>query len=94
MSEIIDPELDQDQIGQTTADSPMASTAEDDGGRKKGFKDQVLGMDLYNVMLLLALLFIVFAIFYLLGILRTYSPSFPFGGFPWNASEFQTLMFK
>lgn len=94
MSEIIDPEIDQDQVGQTTADSPMATATDEGGDKKKSIKDQILGMDLYNVMLLLSLLFIVFAIFYLLGVLRTYSPSFPFGGFPWNASEFQTLMLR
>jgi hypothetical protein len=94
MSEIIDPEIDQDQIGQATDDTPMATAADDSGEQKKSIKEQILGMDLYNVMLLLSLLFIVFAIFYLLGVLRTYSPSFPFGGFPWNTSEFQTLMLR
>lgn len=94
MSEIIDPEIDSDQIGQTTADAPMATSADEDGDQKKSIKDHILDMDLYNVMLLISLLFIVFATFYLLGVLRTYSPSFPFGGFPWNASEFQTLMLR
>ena len=58
-----------------------------DQEKKQGFVGSFLSMGIYNAMLLLSLVFIFLATLNMLGVLRTYNGSFPFGGgFPWSTN--------
>ncbi len=82
MSDVFEPELIQDIASQ---DSMDASTAESTEDTKPAKKDSIFSMGIFNVMLLLSLIFILWATLNMLGVLRTYSDGFPFsGGVPWN----------
>ena len=98
MSDVFEPELElnQDQVGQDSVDTASTdSTASTDGSevaedgnseKKQGLVSSFLNMGIYNAMLLLSLVFICIATLHMLGVLRTYSSSFPFGGFPWSTN--------
>jgi hypothetical protein len=98
MSDIIDPELDQDPIDATSAvvpveaDSNVDVPADDATDEKQSLKDKFLKMSLWEAMLLISLVLIGLATLRLFTVLRVYSEGFPFGGFPWSTSEFQILM--
>ena len=85
MSDVFEPELNQDIANQDSMDAPVADSTEDATSEKKGFVGSILSMGLFDVMLLLSLIFICLASLNMLGVLRTYSEGFPFsGGFPWS----------
>lgn len=84
MSDVFDPEpeLIQDSVDAPSTDSFEAG---DGNSKKKGLAGGLLSMDIYNVMLLLALIFIFLATLNMLGVLRTYNEGFPFSdGYPWS----------
>jgi len=93
MSDVFDTELElsQDLGGQNSVDAPSMNgpeASQETKPKKKGLIGSLFSMDIYNVMLLVALLFIIFATLHLLGVLRTYNPSFPFdGSFPWSTNN-------
>ena len=94
MSDVFEPELEpyEDPAGQDPVDSVDAPSqdeselAEDaDAEQKQSLVSSFLNMGIYNAMLLLSLVFICLATLNMLGVLRTYNGSFPFGGgFPWS----------
>ena len=92
MSDVLEPELEmnQDLVGQESVDPSVADgveASEETNGEKQGLVNSFLTMGIYNVMLLLSLIFICWATLNMLGVLRTYSESFPFGGgFPWSTN--------
>ncbi|MEL7497512.1 MAG: hypothetical protein AAFN77_07870 [Planctomycetota bacterium] len=67
-------------LGATTGD--VASDSVDDNETEKDKSWELF--NLYNCMLMLSLLFITAATFRLIMVLRDYSPSWPFGGAPWE----------
>ena len=93
MSDVFDTELElsQDLAGQNSVDAPSMDgpeASQEAEPKKKGLMGSLLSMDIYNVMLLVALLFIVLATLHLLGVLRTYNPNFPFDlSFPWSTNN-------
>ncbi len=92
MSDVLEPELEsnQDLVGQDSVDPSVAGdleASEESKPEKKGLVNSFLSMGIYNTMLLLSLLFICWATLNMLGVLRTYNESFPFGGgFPWSTN--------
>lgn len=82
MSDVFEPELNQDIASQDSVDASMAESAED---TKPAKKNSIISMGIFNAMLLLSFIFILWATLNMLGILRTYSDGFPFtGGVPWK----------
>ena len=68
-----------------TDSSEIAEDAESE--EKQSLVNSFLTMGIYNAMLLLSLIFIFVATLNMLGVLRTYNGSFPFGGgFPWSTN--------
>ena len=92
MSDVLEPELEmnQDLVGQESVDPSVADgveASEETNGEKQGLVNSFLTMGIYNVMLLLSLIFICLATLNMLGVLRIYSDGFPFsGGFPWSTN--------
>ncbi len=89
MSDVFEPEveLSQDIAAQEPMDSSVAEPSDQTKPEKKGLAESVLSMGLFNVMLLLSLIFICWATLNMLGILRTYSDGFPLGGgYPWSTN--------
>ena len=89
MSDVLEPELEmnQDLVGQESVDPSVANDVEGTNGEKQGLVNSFLTMGIYNVMLLLSLIFICLATLNMLGVLRIYSDGFPFsGGFPWSTN--------
>ena len=86
MSDVFEPELNQDIVSQDSMDTSETVSTENTKPAKKGFVKSVLSMGLFNAMLLLSLIFIFCATLKMLGVLQVYSEGFPFsgGGFPWS----------
>ena len=89
MTDVLEPELEmnQDLVGQESVDPSDVEASEETNAEKQGLVNSFLSMGIYNAMLLLSLIFICWATLNMLGVLRTYSESFPFGGgFPWSTN--------
>ena len=89
MSDVFEPELNQDFASQDSMDGSVAEyddAASAQPAEDTTKKDGKFSWGIYNVMLLMSLIFILLATLNMLGVLRTYNEGFPFGGggFPWK----------
>ena len=89
MSDVIEPELNEDIVSQEPMDASTAESTEDTKPAKKNLVASILSMGIFNAMLLLSLIFILLATLNLLDVLQVYSKGFPFGGggYPWSTNQ-------
>jgi len=86
MSDVIEPELNDDIVSPEPMDASVAESTEDIKPAKKNLVGSFFSMGIFNAMLLVSLIFIILATLNMLGVLRTYNEGFPFGsgGYPWS----------
>ena len=88
MSDVIEPELNDDIVSPESMDASVAESTEDTKPAKKNLVGSILSMGIFNAMLLVSLIFILLATLKLLGVLQTYNEDFPFGsGYPWSTNQ-------
>ena len=83
MSEVPPNPQDESLVGTTSQDVVQDALDEADEKKKKDWEL----FNLWNCLLIVSLLFISFATFRLVFVLRFYSPDWPFGGSPWSTGN-------